>query len=361
MNSISGLLLSLFVLLSPLNCGGNGNEAKINDDIPVGIERLSKRALVLTDVPPSCNVTAIASSEGIIVIDTGVARSFGEGFRRIIEREFKRNDFAYVINTHADRDHTFGNQMFGDVTIIGHKNCRQALGELKMAWDVKKNEYVSLHKDRAERSLRELKEISADSDQADVLRRQIATNNFIASDLANGQEIILPNKIFEDSLTLRSGDITLSLYYLGEGHSNCDVLVHVPQESLIVVGDAFIRTMLICYMKQDKFDMARYSKILNKVLNDGTHVKYVVCGHGSFMTGEELCARRDYLDGLLEDIGQGHLESLDFETVRKGLSLDGFYNLARIIGRTPVELEDEHAALIEKYWSMLQSSSPSEY
>lgn len=358
--SISDLLLPLFVLLSPLNCCESKNEAKINDEIPVEIERLSERVLILSDVPPNGNVTAISTSKGIIVIDTGVSWSFGYGFRRIIEREFKRTDFAYVINTHADRDHTFGNQAFEDVTIIGHENCLKALHEMKKTWDVKKNEYVSLHKERAERRLRELKAMVADSDQADIKRRQVATNELIASNLTEGQEIILPKITFRDRITLRSGDIVLHLYHLGEGHSNCDILIHVPQERLVVAGDAFIRTMLICYMKQDKFDVERYYEILNAVLNGGTPVRYVTCGHGSPMSGKELLARRDYLGSLLESIRQGYAEGLDLETASRRLPLDGYSNLTRLIGRTPAELESEHSGLIEKFWSMLQSSNSSE-
>ncbi len=360
MKSISSLLLPILVLLSPLNCRETINEAKIIDEIPIGIERLSERVLILNDVPPNGTVTAISTSKGIIVIDTGVSWSFGYGLRRIIERELKRTDFAYVVNTHADRDHTFGNQAFGDVTIIGHENCLRALRELKMAWDVKRDEYVSLHKERAAQGLRELKGMDTDPDRAAVKRRQVAANDRIASDLAEGQEIVLPSRTFDDRMALHSGDITLYLYYLGEGHSDSDILIHVPQENLIVAGDAFIKSMLICFMKQDRFDMARYSEILNTVLNGNAPVKYVICGHGSFMTGEELISRREYLDSLLEGIRQGRAEGLDFETVRRRLALDGYSDLTRLIGKAPVELEEEHAAIIQKYWSMLQSSNPSE-
>lgn len=360
MKSISILILPIFALLSPINCRETVSETKIIDEIPVGIERLSERVLVLNDVPPNGSVTAISTGEGIIVIDTGVSWSFGYGFRRIIEREFKRTDFSYVINTHSDRDHTLGNQAFGGVTIIGHENCLKALRELKMAWYAKKNEYVSLHRERAERSLRELKEMAADSDEAGIKRRQLATNDLIASDLAEGQEIVLPTRTFDDCMTLIVGDIALHLYYMGEGHTDSDILIHVPQEKLIVAGDAFIKSMLICYMKRDKFDMARYSEILNTVLNGNAPVKHVICGHGSFMTGEELLARREYLDSLLESIGQGRAEGLDLETVSRRLLLEGYSNLARLIGKAPEELEEEHNALIEKYWSMLQSSNSSE-
>ncbi len=358
--NISSLLLSLSVLLSALNSCAADSEAKINDEIPVGIERLSESVLVLTDVPPNGNVTAISTSRGIVVIDTGVSRSFGHGFRRIIERELKRSDFAYVINTHADRDHTFGNQAFRDATIVGHENCYLALDELKKTWDVEKKEYVSLHRERAARGRGKLKEMTSDSDQAGAERRRIAANELIASDLSSGQEIIFPDITFDDEMTLRSGDMSLRLYYLGEGHSNSDILVHVPQESLVVAGDAFIRNMLVCYAKCDKFDMARYFEILNTVLDAGDKVVYVTSGHGSSMTGKELLARRDYLGGLMEAIKRGYAEGLDLETVKRRLPLRDHSGLIDLIGRTPTGLENEHTGLIEKYWSVLQGASAGE-
>jgi glyoxylase-like metal-dependent hydrolase (beta-lactamase superfamily II) len=360
MKKIFCLLFSLFVSLFLLYSQHIKSEVTINKEIPVEVKRLSERVLVLTDVSPNGVVTAISMDKGIIIIDTGVSWSFGKGFRRIVEHEFKRNDFIYVINTHADRDHTFGNQAFKDAIIVGHENCYKSLQRLKMEWDAKKNEYVSLHKSRAEKNIQEFKETIFNSDQVSRKRRLVATNKLIASNLSEGQEIILPTLTFNDQMTLHSGNITLHLYYLGEGHSDCDILIYVPQENLIVVGDALIKSMLICYMKQDKFDMSRYSEILNAVLNDSAQIQYAVCGHGSIMTFDELLARRDYLNDLLKGIKQGYVNGMDLELISKRFPLNNYSYLTRFINKSSIELKDQHTGIIEKYWSMLHGEGPNE-
>ncbi len=348
------LLISFFVLqLLLLNSQHVESIVTINTEIPVEVKRLSERVLVLTDVAPNGVVTAITTDKGIILIDTGVSWSFGREFRRIVEHEFKRNDFIYVINTHADRDHTFGNQAFKDAVIVGHENCHKSLQTLQREWDKRKDEYVSLHKGRAEKNIQELKETILDPDQASEKRRSVAINNVIASDLSEGQKIIPPIITFNDRMTLYSDDIDLHLYYMGEGHSDCDILVHVPQEGLIVAGDAFMKSMLIGYMKQDRFDMARYSEILNTVLNDRVRIKYAVCGHGPIMTFGELLAKRDYLKSLLEGIRQAYSDGADLKTVIQRLPLENYSHLTRLIGKTSAELNNEHKNIIEKYWSRL--------
>lgn len=347
------LLISLLVLQFLLNSQHAESVVTINKEIPVEAMRLSERVLVLTDVVPNGVVTAIATTKGIIVIDTGVSWSFGKEFRRIAEHEFKRSDFMYVINTHADRDHTFGNQAFKDAAIVGHENCRKSLQSLQMEWDKRKDEYVALHRGRAEKNIQELKETILDPDQARRNRQSVAINNLIVSDLSEGQEIIPPIITFLDQMTLYSDDITFHLYYLGEGHSDCDILIHVPQESLIVAGDAFMKSMLIGYMKQDRFDMARYSEILNIVLNNKERIKYAVCGHGPFITFDELLARRDYLNSLFGCIRQAYSDGANLETVIQRLPLENYSYLTRLIGKTSAELNDEHKTIIEKYWSRL--------
>lgn len=349
------LLLPLLVPQFLLHSMHGDNAAATNKGIPVEVKQLSERVRVLTDVAPNGVVTAISTDSGIIIIDTGVSWSFGKEFRRIAEQEFKRKDFIYVINTHADRDHTFGNQAFKDAIIVGHENCRKSLQNLQKEWDEKKHEYAALHKGRAIKTIQELKEKIHDSDQASQKRRSVAINNLVASDLSEGQEIIPPKITFNDQMILYSGDLTLHLYYLGEGHSDGDILIHLPEERLVIAGDALIKSMLVGYMKQEQFDMERYSEVLNSVCHNRARIDNVVCGHGPLMTQDELLARRDYLNSLLKGIRQAYSEGTDLETVIQRLPLENYSTLTRLIGKTSAELNDEHKTIIEKYWLRLKS------
>ena len=71
------------------------------------------------------NITAISTVRGVVVIDTGYAPPQALAAKKIIEENFPGEKIAFVINTHGDYDHTFGNQIFSDAVIIGHSMCEE--------------------------------------------------------------------------------------------------------------------------------------------------------------------------------------------------------------------------------------------
>ena len=103
-------------------------------------ERYSDRVLIVHSGKIYFDqVICLASSKGLIMIDTGIAPSRTAEYRKIIEREFGRSDFIYVINTHFHFDHTSGNQVFRDAVIIGHEStppigCNNLKQSDKISW-----------------------------------------------------------------------------------------------------------------------------------------------------------------------------------------------------------------------------------
>jgi glyoxylase-like metal-dependent hydrolase (beta-lactamase superfamily II) len=75
----------------------------------------------LGDYAPTTTVIAFGTDMGIVVVDTFGAPKVDAEIRKIIARELGRNDFAYLINTHEHRDHTGGNSVYADCTIVGHE------------------------------------------------------------------------------------------------------------------------------------------------------------------------------------------------------------------------------------------------
>ena len=94
----------------------------------INFERLNEKTLIVRagTIYPDM-VVAIASQKGIILIDSGISPTLSKEYRKIIEREFGRKDFAYVINTHHHFDHTNGNQVFNDAIIVAHENCAKEM------------------------------------------------------------------------------------------------------------------------------------------------------------------------------------------------------------------------------------------
>jgi len=93
--------------------------------LPLHIEKTSDKSIRLWvgDYISSTAVNALATKQGIVVIDTTQSPGLDAAFRKIIARELGRNDFKYLINTHEHGDHTQGNQVYADCEIIAHTNC----------------------------------------------------------------------------------------------------------------------------------------------------------------------------------------------------------------------------------------------
>ncbi len=63
------------------------------------------------------NTGFIVTSEGVLVIDTGPSRLYGEQLRKVIG-DITRKSILRVYNTHLHPDHFLGNQAFEDIPIV---------------------------------------------------------------------------------------------------------------------------------------------------------------------------------------------------------------------------------------------------
>ncbi|MFC4395229.1 MBL fold metallo-hydrolase [Arthrobacter sedimenti] len=149
------------------------------------------------------NTGLVVGSERAMVIDTGGGPRQG---REILEAVRQKTNLPLVIvNTHAHYDHFFGNAVFAaaDVTEFwAHQNCAKEITQ-----------------------------------RGDLQRRYVAT---LEPEMSAGEgkdvELVAPNVIVKDQPVLVDlGDLTVTLFYLGRGHTDGDLLVGTP--TTLYVGD----------------------------------------------------------------------------------------------------------------------------
>ncbi|MEI6123258.1 MAG: MBL fold metallo-hydrolase [Bacteroidota bacterium] len=119
----------IFFLFGGYYSRAQSGMAKPLVDSLISIIRLNSKTLVIGLGADA--ITAIATQKGIVVIDAGISATLTSRYRKIIENEFQRNDFAYVVNTHGHHDHTFGNNAFAEAKIIAQRN---AMKEMHAYW-----------------------------------------------------------------------------------------------------------------------------------------------------------------------------------------------------------------------------------
>jgi cyclase len=131
----------------------------------------------------SGNCSVLIADDGVVLIDNKFEMDHDAIMAKL--REITDKPVLYVINTHLHADHSGGNatkQALG-AKVIAHENAR--------------------------------------------------------FQMAQTQTTGLPNLTLEDHMRLYHGEFVLDLYYLGRGHTDGDVVIYLPQQKTVFMGDLF--------------------------------------------------------------------------------------------------------------------------
>ena len=325
-----------------------------NENIPVRVQKISPRVLVLSETFMENNVVVIASKKGLVVVDTTGLPSTMKKMRQMAAKEFARNDFAYVINTHYHWDHTFGNQIFPDAVIVGHENCiagmkRDRANLPRRIENLKRN---------VGRQRQRLEGLDSSSDEFKNISGDIALLEHAIVDYAGGFESDFPDITFSDRMILDLGDIMIKMYFFGRAHSGSDILIHVPEEGLLLTGDLFLDgNWLPLFAGQPNLDISRWIDILNQVLDGQDEVKQVIPGHQHFWSRERLAMWRDYIVKHWDGVQAAKAEGINFKELQKRFPLEEKYDYLKDLGHTDQELLRFQARVLEAFWRQLFESA----
>ncbi|MEW6338517.1 MAG: MBL fold metallo-hydrolase [Acidobacteriota bacterium] len=222
------LITAVLVLLA-----GSWTAAEDVAGLPLHVKRLGPNTIRVWvgDYVSSTAVAAFATSKGVVVVDTvGIPRLDAE-LRKVIARELGRNDFAVLINTHEHSDHTMGNSVYEDCTIVGHANV--AAGLSARAGDTAR--IVELRTRWLAESEEKLATLDPGSKEAMKLKENLTFHRLNLE--AMRAKVVPPTKTFTDRMKLPMGDTTFDMYYIGGMHSASDIAILVPEQGLLLTGD----------------------------------------------------------------------------------------------------------------------------
>ena len=178
-----------------------------------------------------------------------------------------------VVNTHANGDHTYGNQLVGDVRIIASDATATEMDEVPPA------------------ALHALKELDLGEDGNRFV--QEAFGPFRFDDIT----LVPANETFTTTHAVDLGAHTVDLEVVGPAHTAGDVIAHVPDAGVVFTGDILFNggTPVVW-----AGPVANWSAACRRVR--ALEPTVVVPGHGPLTDADGMLALEGYLDWLVAEV-----------------------------------------------------------
>jgi glyoxylase-like metal-dependent hydrolase (beta-lactamase superfamily II) len=187
-----------------------------------------------------------------------------------------------LVNTHANGDHCYGNQLVSEARIIASARTAEEMLEMppkNMAMLLKQAPYLGI-------------------------LGEFSTHAFGAFDF-EGITPVLPNQTFENRLDLRVGTKDVSLLEVGPAHTKGDTLVYVPGDRAVFSGDIlFIEGHPIMWAGP----VGNWIRACERILD--LDVETIVPGHGPITDKQGVARLKGYWEYLLAEVRPRHAAGL---------------------------------------------------
>lgn len=204
-------------------------------------ERVTENIFVFrSDQYAQVTAGVVMTSMGAVLIDTLLYPEESLKIKRFVEERLGTT-VRYVINTHFHADHTTGSCFFPHAQIVSHRRCRELLDT------------------RGRESLQ---------------RMQASSPDF------KSVELVLPNIVFDDEITLTVGNQTF-LLWASPGHSPDSIVCEIQEANVLFAADT---VMPIPYFVDGNFN--NFVKSLERLQSQS--FENIIQGHGEVVLRGEV-------------------------------------------------------------------------
>ncbi|WDV46305.1 MBL fold metallo-hydrolase [Clostridiaceae bacterium M8S5] len=244
------------------------------------------------------NAGFINKGDGMVV-DTMYDLNFAQNLKDLC-LEVSNKDPRFVVNTHANGDHIWGNQIFDKSDCIGH---------ITLLEDVSRENPEDFQR---------LKMLAQVTDDDGI--KQFA--KFMEPFDFNGIKITPPNITFEKKMDVMLGDTKVELIHIGPAHTRGDVMVWLSEQKVLFTGDiVFNKCTPICWVS-----MRAWIKVLDYIIEE-LKPEVIVPGHGKVCTIDEVKTLKEYFNTVLEGTKKYYAQGLkDPMEISKNINIDQYMN-----------------------------------
>jgi len=260
---------------------------------------MSDREMTLTEVGDGClaylqhdgswgwsNAGLVVGDGASLLVDTLFDLKLTQRMLDAMADHTRAAPVATVVNTHANGDHCYGNQLVGEAQIVATTAAAHEMSEVPPSMLAALNQ--------------------APGDVGDLFRSFFGEFEF------DGIELREPDRTFDGRLELDVGGRTVELIEVGPAHTAGDAIAVVPDAGVVYTGDIlFIGGTPIVWAGPLSNWIAACDLML------GMDVDRVVPGHGPVTDEAGVTAVRDYLAFVDEEASVRHGAGVDaFDAAR---------------------------------------------
>ena len=284
---------------------------------------------VIRKEPPGlmfdANNIFIINERDVIVVDANFSlastREVLGALRKLTVKPVK-----YVVNTHWHDDHITGNQIYREA-FPGVEFIAEESAVVDMAGMGAKNRkglqentpnLIKLFRTQVEKNKSLAGQDLTEEERASYLKDAGLLERYLES--IPQLEIISPTLLVKDRLVINRGTRRIEILHLGRGHTPADLVVHLPQEGILITGDLVVSPVPLIGSTSLPAD---YSATLERLL--AIKPKIIVPGHGRVMTDDAYIRQMiRLLNSLKRQTESAVKRGETLEQARKSVNLEEF-------------------------------------
>ena len=244
------------------------------------------------------NAGLIVDGDRTLLVDTLFdLKLTGEMLAQMRDKVPAARTIKTLVNTHANGDHTFGNQLVAGAEIITSEETAAEMLE----FPPQRLQDLKVHRAQL-------------GDGAQFLYDMMAKNFDWEKVVATA-----PTRKFAQRLDLKVGDKEVRLVYAGPAHTKGDTLVYLPAEKIVYAGDLiFVGGHPVLWAGP----IGNWIKACDMIL--GWDVDIVVPGHGPITDKSGVRHFRSYLEYIDVEARKRYDAGLSYYDAAKDISLDPY-------------------------------------
>jgi cyclase len=252
------------------------------------------------------NAGLISDGEASLLVDTLYDVKLTERMLRVMRDAVPAaKRIGTVVNTHANGDHCWGNQVVADSEIVSSRAAAEEMLELKpalMQFLLKSAGSIAKLPSPARAALSLLGKLGVPrlgplAEACDFVQDCFGAFEF--GDI----KLTLPTRTFEGKLTLHVGDKVVELIQVGPAHTKGDLIVWLPKERVVYTGDIlFIGSHPIVWEGPISNWIAACDRLLE------LDAQVIIPGHGPITDKNGVLKTKAYWQEMLDIAQRGRRE-----------------------------------------------------